>query len=51
MIGGGVSGFNAARVAVGMGADVTILEKNPDRLRYLDDYFHVKLLTVKSVKK
>ncbi|MDP7142256.1 MAG: alanine dehydrogenase [Alphaproteobacteria bacterium] len=40
VIGGGVSGFNAARVAVGMGADVTILEKNPDRLRYLDDYFH-----------
>jgi len=40
IIGGGVSGFNAARVAVGMGADVTILEKHPDRLRYLDNYFH-----------
>lgn len=39
ILGGGVSGFNAARIAVGMGADVTILEKNHDRLRFLDDYF------------
>lgn len=39
VIGGGVAGFNAARVAVGMGADVTILERDHDRIRYLDDYF------------
>jgi len=39
VIGGGVAGFNAARVAVGMGANVTILEKDHDRLRFLDDYF------------
>lgn len=39
VLGGGVAGFNAARVAVGMGGDVTILEKNHDRLRFLDDYF------------
>ena len=39
IIGGGVAGFNAARVAIGMGGDVTILEKNHDRLRFLDDYF------------
>ena len=39
VIGGGVAGFNAARVAVGMGADVTILDRDHDRLRYLDDYF------------
>lgn len=39
VIGGGVSGFNAARVAVGMGADVTILDRDHDRLRFLDDYF------------
>lgn len=39
VIGGGVAGFNAARIAEGMGADVTILEKNHDRLRFLDDYF------------
>jgi alanine dehydrogenase len=39
VIGGGVAGFNAARVAAGMGASVTILEKDHDRLRFLDDYF------------
>lgn len=39
VLGGGVSGFNAARVAAGMGARVTILEKNAERLRYLDNYF------------
>ncbi|MGZ9097960.1 MAG: alanine dehydrogenase [Micavibrio sp.] len=39
VLGGGVAGFNAARVAVGMGANVTILERDHDRLRYLDDYF------------
>lgn len=39
VIGGGVAGFNAARVAVGMGADVMIMEKDHDRMRFLDDYF------------
>ncbi len=39
ILGGGVSGFNAARMAVGMEADVTIFERNPDRMRFLDDYF------------
>lgn len=39
VLGGGVAGFNAAKVLVGMGADVTILEKGHDRLRWLDDYF------------
>lgn len=39
VLGGGVAGFNAARVAVGLGAEVTILEKDHDRLRFLDDYF------------
>lgn len=39
VLGGGVAGLNAARVAVGMGADVTIMERDHDRLRYLDDYF------------
>jgi alanine dehydrogenase len=39
VLGGGVAGFNAAKVAVGMGAEVTILEKGHDRLRFLDDYF------------
>jgi len=40
IIGGGVSGFHAAQMAIGMGANVTILEKNNERMRYLDDYFH-----------
>ncbi|HSJ39112.1 MAG TPA: alanine dehydrogenase [Planococcus sp. (in: firmicutes)] len=39
VIGGGVAGTNAAKVAVGMGAAVTILDLNPDRLRQLDDLF------------
>ncbi|NBX65736.1 MAG: alanine dehydrogenase [Proteobacteria bacterium] len=39
VLGGGVSGFNAARIAVGMGADVTILEKNGERIRFLDEFF------------
>ncbi len=39
VLGGGVSGFNAARMAVGMGARVTILDKSPDKLRELDSHF------------
>ncbi len=49
ILGGGVSGFNAARIAVGMEADVTILERNHDRLRYLDDYFAGRAKVVYSV--
>lgn len=40
VLGGGVAGFNAARVAVGMGARVTILDKSPERLRELDEHFN-----------
>ena len=39
VIGGGVVGTHAARVAAGMGADVTVLDRSTDRLRYLDDVF------------
>lgn len=39
VLGGGVAGFNAARMAVGMEANVTLLERSPDRMRELDDYF------------
>lgn len=39
VIGGGVVGTHAARVAAGMGADVTILDRSLPRLRYLDDAF------------
>ncbi|HEX2674382.1 MAG TPA: alanine dehydrogenase, partial [Polyangiaceae bacterium] len=37
ILGGGIVGTNAAKVAVGFGANVTILDNNVDRLRYLDD--------------
>jgi len=39
VIGGGVVGYNAARIAAGLGADVTILDVNPARLRELDNLF------------
>lgn len=39
VIGGGVVGTHAARVAAGMGADVTVLDRSLARLRYLDDTF------------
>ncbi|WP_136443073.1 alanine dehydrogenase [Pacificoceanicola onchidii] len=39
VIGGGVVGTHAARIAAGMGADVTVLDRSLDRLRYLDDTF------------
>lgn len=39
IIGGGVSGTNAAKIAIGMGANVTILDRNLDRVRYLSDIF------------
>ena len=37
IIGGGIVGTNAAKIAAGFQADVTILDVNMDRLRYLDD--------------
>ncbi|MCF8496637.1 MAG: alanine dehydrogenase [Alphaproteobacteria bacterium] len=39
IIGGGVSGFHAAQMAVGLGASVTILEKSNPRMRFLDEHF------------
>ena len=39
VIGGGVVGTHAARIAAGMGADVTVLDRSLPRLRYLDDTF------------
>ncbi|MFD1030391.1 alanine dehydrogenase [Metaplanococcus flavidus] len=48
VIGGGVAGTNAAKVAVGMGANVTILDLNPDRLRQLDDLFSQDVQTMIS---
>ncbi|GAK02920.1 alanine dehydrogenase [Geomicrobium sp. JCM 19037] len=39
IIGGGVAGTNAAKIALGLGASVTILDLSPQRLRELDDLF------------
>ena len=48
IIGGGIVGINAAKAAVGMGADVVILDKNINRLAYLDDIFGNELQTLYS---
>lgn len=48
IIGGGVVGTNAAKMAIGLGAHVTILDNNLERLRYLDDIFGVKIQTMAS---
>jgi alanine dehydrogenase len=48
ILGGGVVGTNAAKIAVGMGAQVTIVDKNLDRLRELDDIFLSKISTLAS---
>jgi alanine dehydrogenase len=46
ILGGGVVGTNAAKVAVGFGASVTVLDVNPNRLAYLDDIFRGELATL-----
>jgi len=48
VIGGGVVGYNAARVAVGMGANVTILDRSIPRLNWLDTVFDGRLQTLYS---
>ncbi|MEA2164065.1 MAG: alanine dehydrogenase [Thermoanaerobaculia bacterium] len=48
IIGGGVVGTNAAKMAVGLGARVTILDTNLDRLRQLDDIFMGRVQTLAS---
>ncbi|MBU8905174.1 alanine dehydrogenase [Desertibacillus haloalkaliphilus] len=48
VIGGGVVGTNAAKIAMGLGADVTILDLNPERLRELDDIFGTDINTIMS---
>ncbi|MCP5503751.1 MAG: alanine dehydrogenase [Chlamydiales bacterium] len=48
IIGGGVVGTQAAKMGVGLGADVTILDSNLQRLRELDDLFEGKLKTLYS---
>lgn len=48
IIGGGVVGTNAAKMAMGLGADVTVLDVNHQRLEYLDDVFQGRLRTLYS---
>ncbi|MEX5296516.1 alanine dehydrogenase [Kocuria sp. CPCC 205268] len=48
VIGAGVAGTNAAAMAVGLGADVTVLDVNVDRLRQLDEIYAGRLRTVAS---
>ncbi len=48
IIGGGVVGHNAAKMAVGLGAHVTIIDKNLERLRQLDDIYSSQVVTLAS---
>ncbi len=45
ILGGGVVGGNAARIALGIGADVTLLDRDPDRLRAFDELYQGRLKT------
>ncbi|MUK86846.1 alanine dehydrogenase [Ornithinibacillus sp. L9] len=48
IIGGGVVGMNAAKIAIGLGANVTIIDLNPERLRELEDIFGSSINTIMS---
>ena len=48
IIGGGIVGTNAAKMAIGLGADVTIIDLSADRLRQLDDIFGNQIKTLMS---
>jgi len=48
IVGGGVVGTNAAQIALGMGANVTIVDKNVERLRFLDLTLHGRVHTLAS---
>lgn len=48
VIGGGMVGTNAAKIAVGLGANVTIIDLNPNRLRQLEDIFGSSVQTLMS---
>ena len=48
VLGGGVVGTNAAKVAAGLGADVAIMDVNLERLRYLDDVMPANVKTIFS---
>ncbi|MBI4588818.1 MAG: alanine dehydrogenase [Candidatus Rokubacteria bacterium] len=48
ILGAGTVGLNAAKIAVGLGADVSILDVSIDRLRYVDDLFRGQVVTLVS---
>jgi alanine dehydrogenase len=48
VIGGGIVGRNAAKVALGMGADVTIMDIKQSTMRYIDDIFQGRIKTIMS---
>jgi alanine dehydrogenase len=48
ILGGGVVGHNSAKIAVGMGARVTIIDRNLNRLRDLDDIYNSQIITMAS---
>ena len=50
VLGGGVVGYNAARIAIGLGANVTVIDLSIDRLRYLEDVFDGRLNSVVSTQ-
>lgn len=50
ILGGGVVGMNAAKMAAGLGADVTVLDLNANRLAYIDDIFRGSVATLYSTE-
>jgi alanine dehydrogenase len=48
VLGAGTVGVNAARIALGLGADISILDISVDRLRAVDDLFHGRVITLMS---
>ncbi len=48
IIGGGTAGTNAAKMAIGLGAQVTVIDIDAERLRYLEDIFWGKIITLIS---
>jgi alanine dehydrogenase len=48
VLGGGIVGLNAAKMAFGLGANVTVIDKNLNRLREIDDIFNGNVVTLAS---
>ncbi|GAB1484715.1 hypothetical protein MASR2M78_35330 [Treponema sp.] len=50
ILGGGVVGMNAAKIAAGMGAEVTVIDIRAQRLAYIDDVFNGAISTLYSTE-